>query len=115
MAASRRSAARVGNTGDRQSDTRGERMTAGRESRGGIGGISIGGILVIIGIVVMIVWGFWIGLVTNALRAYPLRRLRAGQVVLIRALFRLPSRPMASDERRRHGTASYPFRGDRQG
>lgn len=29
----------------------------------GIGGISLGGILVIIGIVLMIVWSFWIGLI----------------------------------------------------
>jgi hypothetical protein len=32
------------------------------ERRGGIGGISLGGILVIVGIVVMIAWSFWIGL-----------------------------------------------------
>jgi hypothetical protein len=38
-------------------------MTAGPRSRGGIGGISLGGILVIIGIVLMIVWSFWIGLI----------------------------------------------------
>ena len=31
--------------------------------RGGIGGISLGGILVIIGIVLMFVWSFWIGLI----------------------------------------------------
>jgi hypothetical protein len=31
--------------------------------RGGIGGISLGGILVIIGIVLMIVWSFWVGLI----------------------------------------------------
>ena len=31
--------------------------------RGGIGGISLGGILVIVGIVLMIVWSFWIGLI----------------------------------------------------
>ena len=30
---------------------------------GGIGGISVGGILVILGIVLMIVWSFWIGLI----------------------------------------------------
>jgi hypothetical protein len=30
---------------------------------GGIGGISLGGILVIVGIVLMIVWSFWIGLI----------------------------------------------------
>jgi hypothetical protein len=33
------------------------------ERRGGIGGVSTGGILVIIGIVVMIFWSFWIGLI----------------------------------------------------
>jgi hypothetical protein len=33
------------------------------ERRNGIGGISLGGIIVIIGIVVMIVWSFWIGLI----------------------------------------------------
>ncbi len=34
-----------------------------RADRSGIGGISLGGILVIIGVVVMIVWSFWIGLI----------------------------------------------------
>jgi hypothetical protein len=35
-----------------------------RADRGsGIGGISLGGILVIIGIVLMLVWSFWIGLI----------------------------------------------------
>jgi hypothetical protein len=35
-----------------------------RADRGtGTGGISLGGILVIIGIVLMIVWSFWIGLI----------------------------------------------------
>jgi hypothetical protein len=33
------------------------------ERRGGIGGISLGGILVIIGIVVAIVWSLWLGLI----------------------------------------------------
>lgn len=33
------------------------------ERRGGIGGISLGGILVIVGIVLMIVWSFWGGLI----------------------------------------------------
>jgi hypothetical protein len=37
-------------------------MAAG-DRRGGVGGISLGGILVIIGIVLMIVWSFWIGLI----------------------------------------------------
>jgi hypothetical protein len=31
--------------------------------RGGVGGIGLGGILVIIGIVLMFVWSFWIGLI----------------------------------------------------
>jgi hypothetical protein len=33
------------------------------ERRGGIGGISLGGILVIVGIVVMVVWSFLLGLI----------------------------------------------------
>ena len=33
------------------------------ERGGGIGGISLGGILVIVGIVVMVVWSLWLGLV----------------------------------------------------
>jgi hypothetical protein len=37
-------------------DTRADRGT-------GVGGISLGGILVIVGIVLMIVWSFWIGLI----------------------------------------------------
>jgi hypothetical protein len=39
-----------------QMDTRADR-------RSGVGGISLGGILVILGIVLMIVWSFWIGLI----------------------------------------------------
>jgi hypothetical protein len=38
-------------------------MATRREDRGGIGGISLGGILVIIGIVLMFVVSFWVGLV----------------------------------------------------
>ena len=38
-------------------------MAAERGRGGGIGGISLGGILVIVGIVLMIVWSFWIGLI----------------------------------------------------
>ena len=30
---------------------------------GKIGGISVGGIIVIVGIVLMLVWSFWIGLI----------------------------------------------------
>jgi hypothetical protein len=36
---------------------------AGPDNRGGIAGISLGGIIVIVGIVLMIVWSFWIGLI----------------------------------------------------
>lgn len=38
-------------------------MAADGTRGGSIGGISMGGILVIIGIVLMIVWSFWIGLI----------------------------------------------------
>ena len=31
--------------------------------RGGIAGISLGGIIVIVGIVVMLIWSIWIGLI----------------------------------------------------
>jgi hypothetical protein len=31
--------------------------------RGGIGGISLGGILVIIGIILAIVWSLWVGII----------------------------------------------------
>jgi hypothetical protein len=33
------------------------------EGKRGYGGISLGGIIVIVGIVLMIVWSFWIGLI----------------------------------------------------
>ena len=36
---------------------------AAPDRRGGIGGISLGGIIAIVGIVLMIVWSFWIGLI----------------------------------------------------
>jgi len=39
-------------------------MTVERgRSRGGIGGISLGGILVIVGIIVAIVWSLWLGII----------------------------------------------------
>jgi hypothetical protein len=38
-------------------------MAARDRSGGGVGGISLGGILVIIGIVLMFVWSFLIGLI----------------------------------------------------
>jgi hypothetical protein len=40
-------------------------VATGREQSGGIGGISLGGILVIVGIVLMIVVSFWIGLIVT--------------------------------------------------
>jgi hypothetical protein len=38
-------------------------MAARDRSGGNAGGISLGGILVIIGIILMIVWSFWVGLI----------------------------------------------------
>jgi hypothetical protein len=38
---------------------------AEREDRGGIAGISLGGIIVIVGIFLMIVWSFLIGLIVT--------------------------------------------------
>jgi hypothetical protein len=47
------------------SSRRGEIVATRREQSGGIGGISLGGILVIIGIVLMIAVSFWIGLIVT--------------------------------------------------
>jgi hypothetical protein len=49
--------------GGQASETKEKRMA--ERDRGGIGGISMGGIIVIIGIVIMIVWSFWIGLIVT--------------------------------------------------
>ena len=38
-------------------------MAVDRGKRGGFAGISLGGILVIIGIVVALIWSFWFGLI----------------------------------------------------
>jgi hypothetical protein len=39
-------------------------MAVDRGRRGGaVGGLSLGGVLVIIGIILMIVWSFWVGLI----------------------------------------------------
>jgi hypothetical protein len=43
-------------------EPREERVAKG-DDRGGIAGISTGGIIVIVGIVLMIVWSIWIGLI----------------------------------------------------
>jgi hypothetical protein len=40
-----------------------EEGVAGSDDRGGIAGISLGGIIVIVGIVLIIVWSFWVGLI----------------------------------------------------
>src|SRR6266542_1600478 len=38
-------------------------MAVDRGRRGGIGGISVGGIQVIVGIVVAIIWSLWLGII----------------------------------------------------
>ena len=38
-------------------------MAAERGTGGNVGGISVGGILVVVGIVLMFVWSFWAGLI----------------------------------------------------
>jgi hypothetical protein len=38
-------------------------MSTPDRSGGSLGGISLGGILIIIGIILMFVWSFWIGLI----------------------------------------------------
>jgi hypothetical protein len=38
-------------------------MAALDRGQGAVGGITAGGIIVIVGIVLMIVWSFWIGLI----------------------------------------------------
>ena len=40
-----------------------EELVANERTGGNTGGIGIGGILVIIGVILMIVWSFWIGLI----------------------------------------------------
>ena len=50
----------------------------------GIGGISLGGILVIIGILVALFWSVGLGIIIVADRADRIRRFRARQVVLTR-------------------------------
>ena len=38
-------------------------MAVDRGKRGGFAGISLGGILVIIGVVVALIWSFWLGVI----------------------------------------------------
>jgi hypothetical protein len=45
--------------------SRRECMAAGGRTGGNTGGIGLGGILVIVGIVLMIVWSFWVGLIVT--------------------------------------------------
>jgi hypothetical protein len=45
-----------------RNEPKGAGMAVNR-SRGGIGGIGLGGVLVIIGIVVAIVWSLWLGII----------------------------------------------------
>ena len=55
---------RIHRVPQRASDMKGKNM-ATREGRGGIGGISTGGILVIIGIIIMFVWSLLLGLIVT--------------------------------------------------
>jgi hypothetical protein len=57
---------------------------AGSDNRRGIAGISLGGIIVIVGMVLMIFWSFWIGLIIVLVGLIAFRRFRVGQVVLRR-------------------------------
>jgi hypothetical protein len=41
----------------------GEIVATTRDRGGGFAGLSLGGIIVIVGIILMIVWSFWIGLI----------------------------------------------------
>jgi hypothetical protein len=50
---------------DRLTSSRGHVMAAERGTGGNTGGIGLGGILVIVGIVLMIVWSFWVGLIVT--------------------------------------------------
>jgi hypothetical protein len=38
-------------------------MAAERGTAGNVGGISLGGILVVVGIVLMLIWSFWVGII----------------------------------------------------
>jgi hypothetical protein len=58
-----RPALTVSPPGERRWKRRKEQAMAVDRRRGGIGGISLGGILVIVGIVLIIVWSFWVGLI----------------------------------------------------
>ena len=52
-------------SGDGIVSSRGQLMAAERGTGGNTGGIGLGGILVIVGIVLMIVWSFWVGLIVT--------------------------------------------------
>jgi fatty acid desaturase len=51
--------------GDRIISSRRQLMAAERGTGGNTGGIGLGGILVIVGIVLMVVWSFWVGLIVT--------------------------------------------------
>ena len=42
---------------------KGQAVARQERAGGGIGGISLGGIIVIVGVVVMLIWSFWLGLI----------------------------------------------------
>jgi hypothetical protein len=57
---------RTGTRGrDGITSSRRQLMAAERGIGGNTGGIGLGGILVIVGIVLMIVWSFWLGLIVT--------------------------------------------------
>jgi hypothetical protein len=49
--------------GTAETDSEEEQMAAERGSGGNVGGIGLGGILVIVGIIVMLLWSFVLGLI----------------------------------------------------
>jgi len=57
--------ARAGGAGDQITSSRRQLMAAERGTGGNTGGIGLGGILVIVGIVLMIVWSFLVGLIVT--------------------------------------------------
>ena len=57
-------------------------MAAERGTGGNTGGIGLGGILVIVGIVLMIVWSFWLGLIVTLVGLIAFGGFAKGKVVL---------------------------------
>ena len=62
------------------------------DRQGAVGGITLGGIIVIVGIVLIIVWSFWIGLIVALVGLIAFRRVRARKVVLAAGALGAPVR-----------------------